>query len=123
MRRAASFRITDEGGGIVRVDAAARLVNRALAEALCAEIDRVAAPRPRVLMNLGALSKATPSAGRYAMRRLKDLDPSAVALFGGGRFMRAFARTVLRLSRFPRFGLFEDERAARAWLETVDRAS
>jgi hypothetical protein len=113
-----TFRVTDDDG-IITVAPEARVVDRPLAEALCREIEAAASRRggrARVLMNLSALSRATPRAALYAMRRLKGLDPEAIALFKGNLLMRALARGVLGAARFHDFALFPDEASARAWL-------
>jgi hypothetical protein len=115
-----SFKVTDEGGGIIRVDADTRLMRKPMAEAICAEVDDVAARyggRFKILMNLGAISKGTPGAGFYTLRRMKEYDMEALALFRANGFMRGMARTVLGLARFSNFALFDDEVSARAWLE------
>lgn len=116
-----TFSVTGEEAGVVRVEAGARLVGKRTAVALCAEIERAAAShpgKPRLLIDLSALSRATPPAGIYAIRRMKALDPEAIAIFRANRFMRGFARVVMRLARFRSFGLFSEEREARAWLES-----
>ena len=74
-------------------------------------------------MDMGTLSKATPSAGLYAMRRMKQLDFSAIALFRANAFMRSFAQLVLRLARFRSYGLFGKELDARSWLDRPPRSS
>ena len=38
-----------------------------------------------------------------------------IALVGGNRFMRAFARVTLSLSRFPEFAFFDSSEAATSW--------
>jgi hypothetical protein len=75
------------------------------------------------MLDMGALSKASPAAGMYAMRSLKKLDLSAIALYRANGFMRSFARAVMRLARFRRFGLFRDETRARDWLGNDPRAN
>jgi hypothetical protein len=114
----ASFEVVDEGDGLIRATVSANIVRRPLAGALCRDIEHAAArhAEPRLAMDLGALSKATPAAGFYAMRQMKRLDPDAIALFRGNRFMRGFARLVMRLARFKDFELFADEASARRWL-------
>ncbi len=113
--------MTDEGGGIIRVDAESNLVRRALAEAMCAEVDKVAAPYGgfKILMNMGAMSKGTPGAGLYVLSEMKKYDLQALALFRANGFMRGMARTVLGLAGFRNFALFEDESDAREWLKNA----
>jgi hypothetical protein len=113
------FDVASEDDGIVRVTVDGSLMRRSSAEALCAAIERAKADTrapARLLMDMGALSRATPAAGLYAMRRMKKMNFGAIALYRGNRFMRGFARTVMRAARFGAFGLFGDEKAARRWL-------
>jgi stage II sporulation SpoAA-like protein len=120
------FEVVGEEGGIVRVMVDGSLMRRSSAEVLCGAIESAAAGAParaRLLMDLGALSRATPAAGLYAMRRMKELDFEAIALYRGNGFMRAFARTVMRLARFGAFELFSDEDSARRWLAAMGRRS
>lgn len=114
-----SFKVTDEGAGIIRVDAETRLMRKPMAEAICAEVDEIANRygRFKILMNLGAISKGTPGAGLYTLRRMKEYDMTALALFRANGFMRGMATVVLGLARFSNFALFDDEAPARAWLE------
>jgi hypothetical protein len=121
-----SFKVTDEGGGIIRVDAESRLVRKALAEAMCAAVDEAATHydgRFKILMNMGAMSKGTPGAGFYTLRRMKEYDMTALALFRANAFMRRMAKVVLGLSGFSNFALFDEEVAAKAWLEHADAAT
>jgi len=118
-----SYKVTDEGGGIIRVDAESRLVRKALAEDMCAAVDEVATRydgRFKILMNMGAMSKGTPGAGFYTLRRMKEYDMTALALFRANTFMRRMAQIVLGLNGFSNFALFDDEVEARAWLEHAD---
>jgi hypothetical protein len=113
------FRVEDDDSGVIRATIEAGWVTKPLAEALCADIERAAARHPgraRLMLDMGALSKATPGAGMYAMRSLKKLDLSAVALYRANGLMRSFARAVMRIARFRRFKLFGEETQARAWL-------
>jgi hypothetical protein len=115
------FEVTDEGGGIIRVDAESSLVRRSLAEAMCAEVDTVAGHYDgfKILMNMGAMSKGTPGAGLYVLREMKKYDLEALALFRANAFMRRMAKTVLGLAGFRQFALFQDESEAREWLKNV----
>jgi hypothetical protein len=113
------YRVEDDGSGLIRATVEAGWVTKPLAEALCADIEHAAARHPgraRLMLDMGALAKATPGAGMYAMRSLKKLDLSAVALYRANVFMRSFARAVMRIARFRRFELFGEETQARAWL-------
>src|SRR5581483_1974448 len=71
----------------------------------------------KILMNMSAMSKGTPAAGVFVMRTMKKYPLEALALYGANGFMRGMARTVLGLARFSNFELFDDEAAARRWLE------
>lgn len=117
-----SYQVTDEGDGLVRVDAQIRLVRKPIAVAMCDEVDKVVAgyDRFRILMNMSAMSKGTPAAGFFVLRTMKKYPLERLALFGANGFMRGMAKTVLGLARFRSFELFEDEGAARQWLEGAD---
>jgi|SRR5581483_9194955 len=117
-----SFKVSDEGGGIIRVDAESRLVRKPLAMAMCDEVDKQVAGYDefKILMNMSAMSKGTPAAGFYVLRSMKKYPLRALALFGANGFMRSMATTVLGLARFSNFQLFEDESVARDWLERAD---
>ena len=114
-----SYTVTDEGDGLVRVDADIRIVRKPIAVAMCDEVDKVVAGYDgfRILMNMSAMSKGTPAAGFFVLRTMKKYPLEALALFGANGFMRGMARTVLGLARFRNFELFEDEDAARSWLD------
>ena len=115
-----SYKVTDEGGGIIRVDAETRLMRKPLAEAICHEVEEVAAGHGgsfKILMNLGAISKGTPGAGLYTLRQMKTYDLAALALYRANGFMRAMAGVVLGLARFENFALFTDEGEAMEWLK------
>jgi len=114
------FSVTDDDDGVIRATVDAGWVTKPLAEALCADIEKAAARHPgkaRLMIDMGALSKATPGAGMYAMRSIKRLNLEGVALYRANGFMRSFARSVMRLAGFRRFGLFREEQQARSWLE------
>jgi hypothetical protein len=117
-----SYQVTDEGDGLVRVDAQIRIVRKPIAVAMCDEVDKVVAGYDgfRILMNMSAMSKGTPAAGFFVLRTMKKYPLEALALFGANGFMRGMAKTVLGLARFGTFELFEDEDAARTWLERAD---
>jgi hypothetical protein len=116
-----SFKVTDEGGGIIRVDADIRLVRKPVATAMCAEVDERVAEAGytdfKILMNMSAMSKGTPGAGMYVLRSMKKYPLRALALYGANGFMRGMATTVLGAARFPNFELFDEEAIARDWLE------
>jgi hypothetical protein len=116
------YTVTDEGDGLVRVDADIRIVRKPIAVAMCDEVDKAVAGYDgfRILMNMSAMSKGTPAAGFFVLRTMKKYPLEALALFGANGFMRGMAKTVLGFARFGNFELFEDEGAARTWLEQSD---
>jgi hypothetical protein len=119
-----SFKITDEGGGIIRVDAESPLVRKPMAMAMCDEVDKTVAGYDefKILMNMSAMSKGTPAAGLYVLRSMKKYPLRGLAFFGANAFMRSMATTVLGLARFSNFRIFEEEVTARDWLERGDPA-
>ena len=119
----ARFEVTDGDDGTIRATVGSGWMTKPLAEAMCADIEKAAARHPgkaRLLLDAGAMSKATPGAGMYAMRSIKRLDLNGVALYRANGFMRSFARTVMRLAGFKRFGLFREEEQAKRFLD-LDR--
>ena len=119
-----SFKVTDEGAGIIRVDADIRLVRKPIASAMCDAVDKRVAEAGygefKILMNMSAMSKGTPAAGLYVLRSMKKYPLRALALYGANGFMRGMATTVLGLARFSNFALFDSEAIARDWLERGD---
>ena len=115
-----SYSVEDGEDGVIRATVEAGWMTKPVAKAMCADIEKAAAKHPgtaRLMLDAGAMSKATPAAGMYAMKSIKRLNLKGVALYRANGFMRSFARTVMRLARFGRFGLFRDESGAREWLE------
>ncbi|HET9773167.1 MAG TPA: STAS/SEC14 domain-containing protein [Acidimicrobiia bacterium] len=116
-----SFKVTDEGGGIIRVDADIRLVRKPIASAMCDAVDERVSEAGyndfKILMNMSAMSKGTPGAGMFVLRTMKKYPLRALALYGANGFMRGMAKTVLGAARFPNFELFDEEAIARDWLE------
>jgi hypothetical protein len=114
-----SFKVTDEGGGIIRIDAQTRLMRKPMADAICNEVDELVADYAefKILMNMSAMSKGTPAAGLYVLGSMKKYPLRALALYGANGFMRGMAKTVLGIARFSNFELFQDEAIARDWLE------
>jgi hypothetical protein len=117
-----SYTVTNEGGGLIRVDADIRLVRKPTAVAMCDEVDRVVAGLDefRILMNMSAMSKGTPAAGFFVLRTMKKYPLRALAFFGANSFMRGMATTVLGLAGFSTFEMFDTEADARQWLEQDD---
>ena len=104
--------------GVIRASAAVRLVRRPQAELLCGGIRSSAAglDAPRLLMDMRALTRATPAAGIYALRQMRTFPVDRIALVGANPFMRAFANLVLRVGRFPEHRFFDSDAEAWAWL-------
>jgi hypothetical protein len=102
---------------VVVASAATRWLRKALAVTFCACITRAAHEHGAhgLVLDLGALRRATPPAGVYALHSLKQLPIRRIALVRGGPFMRAFAGAVLTLGRFPSYRFFEDEAEAAPW--------
>jgi hypothetical protein len=117
-----SYKVTDEGGGIIRVDAQTRLMRKPMASAICDEVDALVAGYGefKILMNMSAMSKGTPAAGFYVLGSMKKYPLRALALYGANGFMRGMAKVVLGLARFSNFELFDEEALARDWLERAD---
>jgi hypothetical protein len=114
------YRVEDDDDGVIRATVEQGWMTKPLAQAMCADIEKAAARHPgraRLMLDAGAMSKATPGAGMYAMKRIKALNLNGVALYRANGFMRSFARSVMRLARFGRFDFFRDEKQARDWLE------
>ena len=119
-RRRVSVETDDRG--VIRASAALRLVRRPHAEALCGEIRESATVReaPRLLMDMRALSRATPAAGLYALRQMRTFPVDRIALVGANPFMRAFATMVLKAGRFPQHRFFDTEAEALKWLAQAE---
>src|SRR2546421_12854316 len=103
--------------GVVRASARVSLMRTEVARPLCKSIqDAARTTNARgLVMNLNTLGRATPSAGLFAMSKLKGMVVERIALVGGNAFMRTFARVVLTVGRFGHFAFFEHESEAIAW--------
>ncbi len=113
-------------GTTLFVRAETPLMRKDEAAELCGAIGeeaRATAEPVGLLMDLAALTRVTPAAGLYAMKRLRELPIGRVALVGGNAFVRAMARGVLSLARFPDHAFFRDADEARQWLEGADGRS
>lgn len=123
--RGSFFSVTDEGNGVIHVDAKTNLMRKPLASSICGDIDRKTSDYSqfKMLMNMGAISKGTPAAGFYVLGSLKKYPVQALALYGANRFMRGMAKTVLGIARFKSFGIFEDEASARRWLAQAHQSA
>ena len=103
--------------GVVRGSVSVGLMRYPIAKPFCENIEEIALRdgADALVMDMSSLSKATPKAGMYAMKRLRVLPLRRIALLRGSRFMRAFAAAVLTLGRFPEFRFFDSEDTAVQW--------
>jgi hypothetical protein len=103
--------------GVVRGSVDVGLMRYPIAKPFCENIEEIALREgaDALVMDMSSLSKATPKAGMYAMKRLRVLPLRRIALLRGSRFMRAFAAAVLTLGRFPEFRFFDSEDTAVQW--------
>jgi hypothetical protein len=103
--------------GVVRAAAHVKWMSMDLAPEFCDAIQSTARESRAVglVMDLGSLSRATPRAGLYAMKALKEMPVRRIALVGGNAFMRTFARVTLSLGNFPEFSFFDSPEAASSW--------
>jgi hypothetical protein len=102
---------------VVRGSVSVGLMRYPIAKPFCENIEELALREgaDALVMDMSSLSKATPKAGLYAMKRLRVLPLRRIALLHGNRFMRAFAAAVLTLGRFPEFRFFDGEDTAVQW--------
>lgn len=103
--------------GVVRGSVNVSLMRSALARPFCERIEATALrdAADALVMDMSSLSRATPPAGLYAIRRLRQLPLRRIALLRGSPFMRAFAAAVLTAGRFPEFRFFDNEDTAVQW--------
>ena len=109
--------VTATPSAVVRAAAHVKWMSMEVAPEFCDAIQSTARATQAVglVMDLGSLSRATPPAGLYAIRALKQMKVRRIALVGGNPFMRAFSRLVLTLGWFPEFAYFDSEAAAISW--------
>ncbi|HEX3606828.1 MAG TPA: hypothetical protein VH134_12965 [Candidatus Dormibacteraeota bacterium] len=102
---------------VVRGSVNVSMMRYPIAKPFCENIEAIALGEgaDALVMDMGSLSKATPKAGMYAMKRLRVLPLRRIALLRGNRFMRAFAGVVLTLGGFPEFRFFDSEDTAVQW--------
>ncbi len=102
---------------VVRGSVTVSLMRYPVARPFCERIEEIARGQgaDALVMDMSSLSRATPKAGLYAIRRLRNLPLRRIALLRGNRFMRAFASSVLTLGRFPEFRFFDSEDTAVQW--------
>jgi hypothetical protein len=103
--------------GVVRGSVSVGIMRYPLARPFCESIEELARREDAdaLVMDMSSLSKATPPAGIYAIRRLRQLPLRRIALLRGSPFMRAFASAVLTAGRFPEFRFFDSEDTAVQW--------
>jgi len=103
--------------GVVRGSVSVSLMRYPIAKPFCENIEALALKEgaDALVMDMSSLSKATPPAGLYAIKRLKQLPLRRIALLRGNAFMRGFASLVLTLGRFPEFRFFDGEATAVQW--------
>jgi hypothetical protein len=103
--------------GVVRGSVSVGVMRSAVARPFCESIEELALREgaDALVMDMSSLSKATPPAGLYAIRRLRRLPLRRIALLRGSRFMRGFAGAVLTAGRFPEFRFFDSEETAVQW--------
>jgi hypothetical protein len=103
--------------GVVRGSVNVNLMRYPIAKPFCENIEEIALREgaDALVMDMSSLSQATPPAGLYAIKRLKQLPLRRIALLRGNAFMRAFASLVLTLGRFPEFRFFDNEETAVQW--------
>jgi hypothetical protein len=102
---------------VVRAAAHVKWMSMELAPEFCDAIQSTAREAHAVglVLDLDSLSRATPAAGLYAIKALKQMTVRRIALVGGNALMRGFSRLVLSLGRFPEFAYFDSEAAAMSW--------
>jgi len=103
--------------GVIYSVSKVNLMRLHVAKPLCEAIAEAASASGAtgLAVNLDAISRATPSAGIYAMRELRRLPLQRIALIGGNPLMQKFAKVVLTLGRFPAFAFFSDAPSAIQW--------
>ena len=102
---------------VVRGSVSVGMMSYALARPFCESIEELANREgaDALVMDMSSLSRATPPAGLYAIRRLRVLPLRRIALLRGSRFMRGFASAVLTVGRFPEFRFFDSEETSVQW--------
>ena len=103
--------------GLTHVTSYVPLIRLEVAMPLCAAVVDSArtAPIAALVMDLAAISKATPRAALYAVRQMKIAPLRRIAFVGGNTFMHALATVVLTVARFPAFKFFSSEEKAIQW--------
>jgi hypothetical protein len=102
---------------VILASSRVRLMTRRVAKPFCEDIGDLArsAGAKGLVMDLDSLATATPRAAVYAMRQLRDMPVSRVALMGGSRLTRRLASVVLTLGRYGDFRFFADCEGAISW--------
>jgi len=101
---------------VILASSRVRLMTRRVAKLFCEDIGDLArsAGAKGLVMDLDSVA-ATPRAAVHAMRHLREMPVSRVALVGGSRSTRRLASVVLTLGRYGDFRFFADCEAAISW--------
>jgi hypothetical protein len=111
-------------GGVVRLTMNTRLMHLDEARPLCGDIeDASASDAISLVVDMGRVGLATPAAAFHGLRSLRHVRIASIAFVHANPAMRRVATLMLRAARFPRFGFFDDEDAAVAWLHREPEAS
>ncbi|MDP9247872.1 MAG: hypothetical protein M3O95_07280 [Candidatus Dormibacteraeota bacterium] len=102
---------------VILASSRVRLMTLRVAKPFCEDIGDLARSTGAkgLVMDLDSLATATPRAAVYAMRQLRDMPVSRVALMGGSRLTRRLASVVLTLGRYGDFRFFADCEGAISW--------
>jgi hypothetical protein len=102
---------------VILASSGVRLMTRKVAKPFCEDIGDLArsAGAKGLVMDLDSLAPATPRAAVHAIRQLRDMPVSRVALVGGRRSTRRLASVVLTLGRVGECRFFADCDTAICW--------
>lgn len=110
-------------GGIVRLQMNTRLMHLEEARPLCGDLEGASSPESdegggiSLVVDVARVGLATPAAALHGFMTLRHIRIDSIALVRAKPAMRRVATLMLRAARFPRFGFFDDEEAAVAWLQ------
>ncbi len=109
--------------GLTHVTSCVPIIRLDVARPLCTAVVESSrtAPIAALVMDLAAISKATPRAALYAIRQMKIAPLRRIAFVGGNMFMHALATIVLTAARFPAFKFFSSEETAIQWAAGVGK--
>jgi hypothetical protein len=104
-------------GGVVRLTMNARLMHLDEARPLCGDIEDASAEDAiSLVVDVGSVGLATPAAAFHGLRTLRHVRIASIAFVHAKPAVRRVATLMLRAAGFERFGFFDDEDAAVAWL-------